>query len=66
MHNIEYRPIRSRTEVHNSRDDPTPENTKSQLLYFYKIILQKSTNFKSEYLYEGARQENFQVNFQNA
>ena len=27
----------------------------SQLLYLYIIILQKSTNFKSEYLYEGAR-----------
>ena len=48
-------PIGSRTELHNPRDGPTPENTKSQNWRFYEIILQKGTNLNIEYLYEGAR-----------
>ena len=47
--------VGSRTELHNPSDGPTPENSKSQNWRFYKIILQKSSYFISEYLYERAR-----------
>ena len=52
----QYRPIRSRTELHNPRDGPTPENTKPQNWRCNKIIFpKKHYNFNSEYFYyEGA------------
>ena len=35
-------PIKSRAEIYNPRDGPTPENTRSQNLRFIKLFFKKA------------------------